>query len=65
MTDLVIRLGAAIFWILLGISIAIIAGAIAHRRWLKRQGKCLYSGYDIRGSRWRCPECGKFIAFGR
>ena len=55
------------FWVptMLSLVLAVPALALARRSavraYRKRNGLCLYCGYDIRESTERCPECGRTI----
>ena len=44
-------------------SISFILIPIHRRRKRKKLGLCLKCGYDLQGSKERCPECG--VAFGK
>ena len=44
--------------VILGCTVAFCLDSLRRRVGLKKLGLCLKCGYDLRASKYRCPECG-------
>jgi len=54
-----------VIWGLAGLPVLVTLLKVSRRKWRRRVNLCLNCGYDLRGIREKCPECGRETETGK